>query len=183
MSSHTAMPPIPLWKPLGGHEQVYEGFDRLRIALSMASEPLMREDRRIANLPRSTMATCEQILAELEALPRTARAARMVELGKRPALQSAIKELWETHGFYGKSLAIDSCWGSKNVELASESLSSTSTNVREAATRVILSIGDDEAVQQVQYGVPCMRANANRSRPIIVLSTSLSQGLRQTGRS
>ena len=98
-------------------------------------------------------AAAQALIEELETCTHAQRHARMVQLGREPDSAEAIVYLYAGHGFYGKQLAIMSCYGSRDVTLLKESVTSSSKGVRELALRVLLDVARNEDLLQVLTGL------------------------------
>lgn len=87
------------------------------------------------------------LLQTLEPLTHQARMGQMVEIGRQSRnnkdLASTLNQL-AREDFYQRYLALQSCFGSQNIELINQSLSDRSRKLRSLALRLIVLFGDDE---------------------------------------
>ncbi len=87
------------------------------------------------------------LLQTLEPLTHQARMRQMVEIGRQSRdnrdLVSTLERL-ARGDFYERYLALQSCFGSENIELINQSLSDPSRKLRSLALRLIVLFGDDE---------------------------------------
>ena len=105
----------------------------------------------------TSAATVQGLLGPLDQLPHSIKMKRMVELGKLsaagdPQSKQVVAGLEAEGSFGAKLLALQSCYGSRDVELALRQLQSPSRNLRDLAARVLICIAGDDQLVQVRWG-------------------------------
>jgi hypothetical protein len=97
------------------------------------------------------------LLQTLEPLTHQARMRQMVEIGRQSRnnkdLTSTLNRLAQGD-FYQRYLALQACYGSRNIELINQSLSDRSRKLRSLAIRLIVLYGDDEQLIAALQVIP-----------------------------
>ncbi|KJH72262.1 HEAT repeat domain-containing protein [Aliterella atlantica] len=86
------------------------------------------------------------LLQSLETLTHKARMRQMVEIGRRSRQEQNLADTLNQlacGNFYERYLALQSCYGSQNIELILQGISDRSRQLRSLATRLIILFGDD----------------------------------------
>lgn len=94
--------------------------------------------------------TADWLPAELEPLTHAARMRRMVEVGRLAARDAGVADAvadLEQRGFYERSLALQSCFGSGDGAHALRALADPSRSIRGLALLLLALVGDDAQVQ------------------------------------
>jgi hypothetical protein len=96
------------------------------------------------------------LLRQLDSLTHAGRMHRLVELGQQsltnPRLAAALARL-EEGGFHERLLSLQACYGSRDAERILRGLSDPSREIRSRAARLLVEVGDDQAVLR---GLPAL---------------------------
>ncbi len=95
--------------------------------------------------------TSEEFLAELESLTHTARMQRMVELGRLVATDAnaaATLAALEQGEFYGRFLAVQACYGSRDGAHVLRALGDASRKIRIVAMKLVALVCDDAQAEE-----------------------------------
>lgn len=100
------------------------------------------------------MAKVQDLLRELETIPHGARMRRMVEVGRAAAKESQAADTIATlarAGFYGRLLALQSCYGSKDGTQASRSIADPSRILQGRSLRLIALFASDVQAKEALH--------------------------------
>ncbi|MBI3972493.1 MAG: hypothetical protein HY332_14530 [Chloroflexi bacterium] len=98
-----------------------------------------------------------ELLRELEPLPHDDRMRRMVEVGRRAAVDPSVAATlasFEQGGFYERWLALQSCFGSRDGSHVLRALADPSRAIRRRAAGLAALVGDDAQVQAALEKLP-----------------------------
>src|ERR1051326_220570 len=99
--------------------------------------------------------TVDELLRDLETLSHTARVRRMIDLGRRNDAEShALIAVLEAGGFYERSMALYSCFGSQNREQVLRALVDQLRIIRGLALRLLPLVYDDAQLQETFNSAP-----------------------------